>query len=50
MPSPGQPFGGHPRAVASIAICDRLGLDYVCCSVPNPHRPLSAAHSALRQR
>ncbi|MGB1110672.1 MAG: pyruvate, phosphate dikinase, partial [Gammaproteobacteria bacterium] len=37
--------GGHP---ASIAFCDRIGLDYVSCSGPRvPIARLAAAHSVL---
>jgi pyruvate,orthophosphate dikinase len=43
--------GEHGGDPASIAICDRLGLDYVSCSPYRiPIARLSAAHSALRQR
>jgi len=43
--------GEHGGDPASIAICDRLGLDYVSCSPYRiPVARLSAAHSALRQR
>jgi pyruvate,orthophosphate dikinase len=43
--------GEHGGDPASIAICDRLGLDYVSCSPYRvPIARLSAAHSALRSR
>lgn len=43
--------GEHGGDPASIAICDRLGLDYVSCSPYRiPVARLSAAQSALRQR
>ena len=43
--------GEHGGDPASIAIFDRLGLDYVSCSPYRiPIARLSAAHSALRQR
>ncbi|MGB5809123.1 MAG: pyruvate, phosphate dikinase [Polyangiales bacterium] len=43
--------GEHGGDPASIAICDRLGLDYVSCSPFRvPIARLSAAHSALRAR
>jgi pyruvate,orthophosphate dikinase len=41
--------GEHGGDPASIAICDRLGLDYVSCSPYRvPIARLSAAQSALR--
>jgi pyruvate,orthophosphate dikinase len=43
--------GEHGGDPASIAICDRLGLDYVSCSPYRvPIARLSAAQSALRNR
>ncbi len=43
--------GEHGGDPASIAICDRLGLNYVSCSPYRiPVARLSAAHSALRER
>jgi len=43
--------GEHGGDPASIAICDRLGLDYVSCSPYRvPIARLSAAQSALRSR
>jgi len=43
--------GEHGGDPASIAICDRLGLDYVSCSPYRvPVARLSAAQSALRAR
>ncbi len=43
--------GEHGGDPSSIAICDRLGLDYVSCSPFRvPIARLSAAHSALRLR
>jgi pyruvate,orthophosphate dikinase len=43
--------GEHGGDPASIAICDRLGLDYVSCSPYRiPIARLSAAQSALRAR
>jgi pyruvate,orthophosphate dikinase len=43
--------GEHGGDPASIAICDRLGLDYVSCSPYRvPVARLSAAQSALRLR
>jgi pyruvate,orthophosphate dikinase len=43
--------GEHGGEPASIAICDRLGLDYVSCSPYRvPIARLSAAQSALRKR
>ncbi len=43
--------GEHGGDPASIAICDRLGLNYVSCSPYRiPVARLSAAHSALREQ
>ena len=38
--------GGHP---AAIAVCDKIGLDYVSCSAPCvPVARLAVAHAALK--